>query len=171
MAHVRGSVPVECLWLIVRKIRQLKRIRTWRGSVHNTLCLLHALQSLPSSFANCFWREKSKTKNYSPMLYTAYQIYQLLTLIYYLIYLYAEIHDSVQTLLSSLSGFCNCRLQWNNCVNVKLLQKQTHCCRTNHSTHTRVDPKVSGLAAWSENCKWYSSLPPGTVVSLFCESV
>jgi bacterioferritin-associated ferredoxin len=25
--------------------------------------------------------------------------------------------------------------------------------------HTRVFPEVSGLAAWSENCKWYSSLP------------
>jgi hypothetical protein len=23
--------------------------------------------------------------------------------------------------------------------------------------------KVSGLAAWSENCKWYSSLPLGAV--------
>jgi hypothetical protein len=33
------------------------------------------------------------------------------------------------------------------------------------------DPKVSGLVAWSENCKWYSSLPLGAVVSLFCESV
>jgi hypothetical protein len=33
----------------------------------------------------------------------------------------------------------------------------------------RVYPKVSGLAAWSENCKWYSSLPLGAVVSLFCE--
>jgi hypothetical protein len=30
-------------------------------------------------------------------------------------------------------------------------------------------PKVSGLAAWSENCKWYSSLPLGAVASLFCE--
>jgi hypothetical protein len=37
--------------------------------------------------------------------------------------------------------------------------------------YTRVYPKVSGLAAWSENCKWYSSLPLGAVVSLFCESV
>jgi hypothetical protein len=37
--------------------------------------------------------------------------------------------------------------------------------------HTRVYPKVSGLAAWSENCKWYSSLPLDVVVSLFCESV
>jgi hypothetical protein len=27
------------------------------------------------------------------------------------------------------------------------------------------------LATWSENCKWYSSLPLGAVVSLFCESV
>jgi hypothetical protein len=32
-------------------------------------------------------------------------------------------------------------------------------------------PKVSGQAAWSENCKGYSSLPPGVVASLFCESV
>jgi hypothetical protein len=31
----------------------------------------------------------------------------------------------------------------------------------------KLDPKVSGLAAWSENCKWYSSLPLGAVVSLF----
>jgi hypothetical protein len=35
-------------------------------------------------------------------------------------------------------------------------------------THRRVYPKVSGL---SENCKWYSSLPLGAVVSLFYESV
>jgi hypothetical protein len=33
------------------------------------------------------------------------------------------------------------------------------------------DTKVSGLAARSENCKWYSSLPVGAVVSLFYESV
>jgi hypothetical protein len=37
--------------------------------------------------------------------------------------------------------------------------------------HARMYPKVSGLAAWSENCKWYCSLPVGAVVSLFCESV
>jgi hypothetical protein len=36
---------------------------------------------------------------------------------------------------------------------------------------TRVYPKVSGLAAWSENCKWYSSLALDAVVSLFYESV
>jgi hypothetical protein len=39
------------------------------------------------------------------------------------------------------------------------------------SNNTGVYPKVSGLAAWSENWKWYSSLPLGTVISLFCESV
>jgi hypothetical protein len=36
---------------------------------------------------------------------------------------------------------------------------------------TWVYPKVSGLAAWGENSKWYSSLPLDAVVSLFCESV
>jgi len=36
---------------------------------------------------------------------------------------------------------------------------------------TRVYPKVSGLDALSENCKWYSCLSLGVVVSLFCESV
>jgi hypothetical protein len=35
--------------------------------------------------------------------------------------------------------------------------------------HTRVYRKVSGLAAWNENCKWYTSLPLGTVVSLFSD--
>jgi hypothetical protein len=39
------------------------------------------------------------------------------------------------------------------------------------SDYMRAYPKVSGLAAWSENCKWYSSLPLGAVVSLFCDSV
>jgi hypothetical protein len=37
--------------------------------------------------------------------------------------------------------------------------------------YTRVYPKVSGLAVWSESCKWYSSLPLDAVVSLFYESV
>jgi len=37
--------------------------------------------------------------------------------------------------------------------------------------HRKVYPKVSGLAAWSKSCKWYSFLPLGADVSLFCESV
>jgi hypothetical protein len=43
--------------------------------------------------------------------------------------------------------------------------------KTQNLRRTEVYPKVSGLAACSENCKWYSSLPLGAVVSLFCESV
>jgi hypothetical protein len=37
--------------------------------------------------------------------------------------------------------------------------------------NARVYPEVSGMAAWSENCKWYSSLPLDAVVLLICESV
>jgi hypothetical protein len=40
-----------------------------------------------------------------------------------------------------------------------------------HTYNMRVYPKVSGLATWSENCKWYSSLPLGAVVSLFYKSI
>jgi hypothetical protein len=39
------------------------------------------------------------------------------------------------------------------------------------AVYTRVYPKVSGLVAWSENSKWYSSPPLVAIVSLFCESV
>jgi len=35
----------------------------------------------------------------------------------------------------------------------------------------KVCPKVSGLATWSENCKWDSSLPLGAVVLLFYELI
>jgi hypothetical protein len=31
-------------------------------------------------------------------------------------------------------------------------------------TTTTVYPKVSGLATWNENCKWYSSLPLDAIV-------
>jgi hypothetical protein len=35
-----------------------------------------------------------------------------------------------------------------------------------------VYPKVSGLAAWRENCKWYSSLPLGAVcIAILCVSL
>jgi hypothetical protein len=40
-----------------------------------------------------------------------------------------------------------------------------------YEIYMKMYPKVSGLATWSENCKWYSSLPLGAVVLLFCESV
>jgi hypothetical protein len=38
------------------------------------------------------------------------------------------------------------------------------------TVHARVYSKVSGLAAWSENFKRYSSMLLGAVISLFCES-
>jgi hypothetical protein len=38
-------------------------------------------------------------------------------------------------------------------------------------TPTILYPKVSVLAAWSKNCKWYSSLPLGATLPLFCEPV
>jgi hypothetical protein len=57
-------------------------------------------------------------------------------------------------------------------LTVKLLRIQgIECPEFFPPPHTRVYPKVSGLAAWSENCKWYNSLPLGAVVSLFFESV
>jgi hypothetical protein len=50
--------------------------------------------------------------------------------------------------------------------------------KTDHSPPTSTKVKntkeylqVSRLAAWSKNCKWYSSLQLGAVVLLFCESV
>jgi hypothetical protein len=48
---------------------------------------------------------------------------------------------------------------------------EDHQIKANDMDSTWVYPKVSGLAAWSENCKWYSSLPLDAVVLLFCESV
>jgi hypothetical protein len=43
------------------------------------------------------------------------------------------------------------------CLTVRFFWKRT----------TRMYPKFSGLAAWSENCKWYSSLPLGAVYRYF----
>jgi hypothetical protein len=69
----------------------------------------------------------------------------------------------------------------NNLVRREIIKQQKMktqvACMVNsirpdgRSDFRRVYPKVSGLAAWSENCKWYSSLPLGAVVSLSCESV
>jgi hypothetical protein len=42
---------------------------------------------------------------------------------------------------------------------------------TSTKQYTMRYPKVSGLAAWSENCKWYSFLPLGAVISLYSASV
>jgi len=69
----------------------------------------------------------------------------------------------------------------NRCSIISLrpdMLKTPDTARNVHLSHelhkdacTRVYPKVSGLAAWSENYKWYSSLALHGVVSLFCELV
>jgi hypothetical protein len=46
---------------------------------------------------------------------------------------------------------------------VKLYSNINRC---DFGQFTRVYPKVSGLAAWSKNCKWYISVPLGAVMSL-----
>jgi hypothetical protein len=42
---------------------------------------------------------------------------------------------------------------------------------TDPAESIQQSPIVFGLASWSENCKWYSSLPLDAVESLFCETV
>jgi hypothetical protein len=54
---------------------------------------------------------------------------------------------------------------------LEMANRTKHVRKMEHTIYTRVCRKVSGLAAWSENCKWYSSLPLGAITSLFCESV
>jgi len=49
--------------------------------------------------------------------------------------------------------------------------KILHAFLTSPKHNTTLCPKVSGLTAWYENCKRYSSLPLGAVVSLFCKTV
>jgi len=61
----------------------------------------------------------------------------------------------------------------NQVLNVRILFR--HFGRTlwtwERPLRKKVYPKVSGLTAWSENWKWYGSLPLSAVVSLSCESV
>jgi hypothetical protein len=62
---------------------------------------------------------------------------------------------------------------WRRLHNEELhnLYASPNIVRVIKSRSTTVYPKVSGLAAWSENRKRYIFLPLGSVVSLFCGSV
>jgi hypothetical protein len=72
---------------------------------------------------------------------------------------------------------------WRPCENLHRNMKHGMTMYNKHShklgstyeifldVNMRVYSKVSGLVVWSENCKWYSSLPLGADVSLFYESV
>jgi len=54
-----------------------------------------------------------------------------------------------------------------NCITDEIKRKPNFSNTWHHSNqnfssyrpYTRVYSKVSGLAAWSDNCEWYSSLP------------
>jgi hypothetical protein len=77
--------------------------------------------------------------------------------------------------------YLNLREEWNLHVFESLVLRGTFVSKELEEFYVkrnfviRIDmtmyPKVSGLAAWSENCKWHSSLPLGAVLPLFCESV
>jgi hypothetical protein len=63
---------------------------------------------------------------------------------------------------------------YNNLIGINMaaiMRSGAHMKDTESFVDTKVYSEVPGLAAWSKNCKWYSSLPLGAVVSLFCESV
>jgi hypothetical protein len=100
----------------------------------------------------------------------------------------AEVKECVELYLHSPNTFMAwCSIEAQGLLYFYLFPRDTlHCSvsyvhtyvRTRTYTHTqiraraaKVYPKVSGLAAWSENCKQYKSLPLHAVVSLFCESV
>jgi hypothetical protein len=56
----------------------------------------------------------------------------------------------------------------------KVVHANNKVCTTDFLIYiicTKVYPNISGLATCRENCKWYSCLPPGAIVSLFCESI
>jgi hypothetical protein len=59
---------------------------------------------------------------------------------------------------------------WHH-ISEYLIQTDPHRIATQNTLCKRVYPKVPGLAAWSKNCKWYSSQPLDAVVSPFFESV
>jgi hypothetical protein len=62
----------------------------------------------------------------------------------------------------STSVYCCCLFRYR-------LSPETFGCTSVLVEISRANSKIFGLAVWSENCKWYSSLPLGAVVSLFCE--
>jgi hypothetical protein len=80
-----------------------------------------------------------------------------------------EILIDVQSVKLIVSNAIRCLPCYTN--SFKSLAPSGWCIKIKHVLYTGEYPKVSGLAACSENCKWYSSLPLGAVVSLFCESV
>jgi hypothetical protein len=71
-----------------------------------------------------------------------------------------KVEKSWTTLLKEMQHYKHCLLH-------RLADRASKSQHQLTNVSMRVYPKVSGLATWSENCKWYSSLPLGA----FCESV
>jgi len=80
---------------------------------------------------------------------------------------------SVRSVLYILRPMCRSAISWpqHRQLWMKNVMYRSVSCVHSSSGHMRMYPKVSGLATWSENCKWCSSPPLGAVVSLFYESV
>jgi hypothetical protein len=49
--------------------------------------------------------------------------------------------------------------EWNRNIRAHTHYRTPVVTTVSELHYKRLYPKVSGLAAWSENCKWYSSLP------------
>jgi L-ribulose-5-phosphate 3-epimerase UlaE len=81
-----------------------------------------------------------------------------------------DLSDILKNILHLFGSFCN-EVQFSmSAITTNLLISSINEYEDASSTYMRVYPKVSRLAAWSENCKWYSSLQLDAIVSLFCES-
>jgi len=75
---------------------------------------------------------------------------------------------STEWISASQEGLCSMELNWIHLAPDRDQQRAfVKTVMTLQVPFTRIYPKFSDLAAWSENCKWYSSLPIDTVVSLF----
>jgi hypothetical protein len=83
----------------------------------------------------------------------------------YISLLYAK--DLLRESSWPISGYSHSR-GWNKKSSASCFFYSHHCfpLAYNLVCVRRMYPKVSGLAAWRENCKWYRSLPIGAVVSL-----
>jgi hypothetical protein len=93
----------------------------------------------------------------------------------FLCYLFSILKKYLSVVLSfCLCCFCFVVAAFICMFCIFMTYSTSYCChklKYSWNLRRRVYPKVSGMAAWSENCEWCSSLPLGAVVLLFCESV
>jgi hypothetical protein len=121
-----------------------------------------------------FKNDYKMCKNFSPycLLYGPCIICVYFMSNFFLYYL----HRILKKYLSVVSFFFCCSiylyvLYIYDLLHILLLPLQNYGSVECMLACTNLYAEISGLASWGENCKWYSSLPLGAVVSLFCESV